>query len=204
MTRRLEIFVEDIRFADILLPAAYQIAVASGVTLEINRPTILRGCRAPLLKEHVRRTQETDIVLIAADAMNSEHRLRASFRRKRAALEELVGLGPPSRSYAVAEPSVEAWLLSDLPALTAGLETSLQRQLTVPPTMAAPRTEREAKELLGKTIQRIVGETLARSGFEFADAIVERMDLANAHADSLRDWARDFERLIRQAPSLHN
>jgi hypothetical protein len=199
--RRIHLIVEDVRFRDLLVPAIRDLGTQAGVQLSIETPTVLWGCRGPLLQECLRRLSGCDVVVIGADAGGATHRRRISYRQKHQGLSRLAGGGPPPRSLAVAEPSVEAWIMADPQAFAAGLTEGLRRPVAVPPTSAIPRTERGAKEQLGRTIQRVVGEPLARSGFEYAELIVANSDLLNSRSESLRSWARDFRRLVEASSS---
>lgn len=200
---RLTVIVEDIRFLDLLLPAARRLAAQHGVEIVPQEQRNLRGCRPALLADLLRNTAETDLTLVGADAMGQAHggsKSRSTYRKKGRGLTRILGDHAPATSLAIAEPSVEAWLMADLDALRSGLSGCLGHRLQSAEARPFPTSERQAKNLLGRTIQSIVGEPLARSGFEYAEAIVAEMDLTNSRNESLREWARSFDRLItRQA-----
>jgi hypothetical protein len=189
---RTALVVEDSRFEDFLLPACRGIARTCEVHLEITTARTY-GCNPRLLRELCSRSvQASDVVLVGADAAGERHRrAAASYRQKTRSLREILDGLMGRIVFAVAEPCVEAWLISEAGALASGLETGLGVAFRRPSSWPVPRGERQAKELLGTLISDGIGASLPRAGFEFAEEIVGRMDLYTSASRSLASWANE-------------
>lgn len=197
--RRVALVVEDRRFVDFLVPAAEAIAALDRLRIDWAPPEPVHGCRPRRLRDIVTSLPaDTDLTIIAADADGAGHRTRGhGFRRKRNALLELL----PSTdrvSVAVAQPSVEAWLFCHPNSFAEGLG-EVGVPFSKPARWPVPRTEAQAKELLGRLIHDGTGSYLARAAFEYAREIVSRMPLEETDNASLTDWARSFRRAMQSA-----
>ncbi|MGH7151324.1 MAG: hypothetical protein ACREIU_11535 [Planctomycetota bacterium] len=142
----------------------------------------------------------SDVLVVGADASGSSHMGRGRTRRqKERSLRPLLGRFEAKLLLAIAEPSVEAWLIADAGAFAGGMEEGLGLAFSRPREWPVPRGEREAKEALGRLIRDGTGATLPRRGFEYASAIVSRMDLERSPNPSLAAWARSFLQFVERA-----
>lgn len=187
------LIVEDRRFRDFLEPAIR--ALASNKHIEIGRlvHANTQGCRTGVLRNEYQRLSECDAIVVAADAFGQRHVRRGrSHRQKARTIRETLDPEDAKLIPAIAQPSVEAWLMSDPRAFARGLEEGTRQPFRMPAEWPNPRTEREAKSMLGNVVAAGLGSPLPRSGFEFAERIVATMDLEAAPNESLADWARGF------------
>ncbi len=197
MAVSLGIIAEDIRLVDFLRPAIGKLAGPGAV--ELLRIEKIRGCRGRRLRDvYPAIRSECALVVVAADAKIEGKPV--THRRKARALETFLGGRDPGLLPAVAAPSVEAWLLCDPTSFAAGISEGTGGRFRKLAEWPNPRSERSAKEALGRLIHEGCGGHLPRSGFEYAPEIVARMDLLHAPNRSLADWARAFvERIARIA-----
>lgn len=183
--------VEDINYSYFLVPVCERLGREVGVDVRVCGIEKTFGCNSMVLRERSRQLAEAaDLLVIGADAAGERHRGgRASYRQKARALMEIVGNPPVRASFAVAEPCVEAWLMSDARAFAEGLGASLAQPFRSPPEWPRPTREREAKEALSQLVAVGTGGALLGMGFEFADEIVARMRLTDSPSISLATWA---------------
>ncbi len=141
-----------------------------------------------------------DMLVVGADASGSSHVGRGRTRRqKERNLRPLLARFEGKLLLAIAEPSVEAWLMADAGAFAGGMEEGLGRSFAKPREWPVPRNEREAKEALGRLIRDGTGAILPRRAFEYAKEIVSRTDLERSSSPSLAAWARSFLRFVGRA-----
>lgn len=165
---------------------------------------VTNGCKVQLMLERYRKLQgQCDVLVIGADSKHGgKHQ---TFKRKagllREAIRDRAGALSVTLVPAIADPSVEAWLLSDPTALKVGLGRALELGFAMPRHWPTPTTEREAKRDLGKVIRDGTGAVLPLGGFEYAPAILEEMELMNSRNPSLAEWAREMERAFRSSTS---
>lgn len=197
---RVSLIVEDSNFRDFLLPACERLGGECGVEVTFGPVEKTFGCGPRLLEKHAGSLAGFhDIVVIGADAGGAHHRARRlTYRQKARALQKIVGHGASGLIFAVAEPCIEAWILSDPNAFAAGLREASGQPFTAPAAWPPPpKTEREAKEALGLVVRHGVGGALPRVGFEYADEIVSRMKLKDSTNASLRDWANRYRGILK-------
>lgn len=189
----LGLIVEDVRFSKFLEPAVRQLS--EGRCPRITRIEKTRGCRPGRLVDlfgMVR--EECDLVIVGVDSKTGGRRV--SHRKKARSLRRM--LDPlPGLVIAVADPSVEAWLVCDARSFGAGMHAGTGEPFQAPAAWPVPRSELEAKEILGRLIHDGCGGTLPEP-FDFAPEIVQRMDLTRATNPSLADWAREFASTVKQ------
>ncbi len=191
--------VEDTRFAEFVHAAVVRIAGSVGVAVDVRERRNTRGCRLPILRSFVAELlAAVDLVVVGADAGGATHtRSARSYRQKARDLAAALGQ-PGAVSLAIAQPSVEAWLMCDPDAFAAGLTEATGVEFRRPERWPVPRTEEQAKAALGSVVQFGLGGPLAGSGFEYASNIVARMDLQRAPSESLAAWARDLAGRLRR------
>ena len=138
------------------------------------------------------------MVVVGADSDGAWHQQRAASARQKAAnLSRILGVADLRLVFAVAEPSVEAWLMADPEAFREGLKEALGIAFRPPAHWPVPQREREAKEALTRLVHDALGDHLSRDGFEFADSIVPGMSLDRPQA--LAQFVRDLSRAIERA-----
>lgn len=188
MTIGVGLIVEDVRFADFLAAAVPKLAGAGReLDLLVEKTS---GCRPRKLREiHERVRARCAVLVVGADAKRDG---RTTTHRQKA--RGLRGLLPESPTLvpATAHPCVEAWLYADPSAFARGIESGTGVRFRRPAEWPVPRSERQAKDQLGRLIRDGCGGPLLRGGFEFAPEIVAHLDLPNSRNPSLAQWARDF------------
>lgn len=191
---------EDLRFQLFLAPAIHKIALGCGVETILQASEITNGCKVQvLLERHARLRGGSDVLVIGADSKHGgKHQ---TFKRKAGLMHQTIRRkqedGAAAPVLAIAEPSVEAWLLSDPRAFGLGLSRALDLEFVMPRHWPTPRTEHEAKRELGRLVRQGTGAVLPLGGFEFAHAIIAEMELADSQSPSLADWAREMARAFR-------
>jgi len=195
------VIAEDVRFQRFLEPAILALAQEHGLDVQIASTEKTGGCRPRTLQRMVRSAAECDLLVVGADASGLGHARRTlTFRQKAKQMRPLLEPDHDRCSLAIAAPSVEAWLICDAGSFAGGLERALGTAFAMPERWPIPRTEREAKTMLGSLLKQGTGDTLPLAGFEFAQEIVPQMPLEGSGSPSLSDWARGFVRLMRQVP----
>jgi hypothetical protein len=190
---------EDLRFQYFLAPAIHRIANECGVEVDLHASEITNGCRVQVLLERTTRLRDVDVLVIGADSKHGgKHQ---TFKRKAGLMQQTIrdnhAASGTYRVLAIAEPSVEAWLLSDPGAFDRGLSRALDLEFAMPKHWPNPRTEHEAKRELGKLLREGAGAALPLGGFEFADMIIAEMELVGSRSPSLAEWARELARAFR-------
>jgi hypothetical protein len=187
------LIVEDVRFAKFLEAAHDNLCSGLGVTL--GRIEKTQGCRPKVLQDAFRRMRgQSDLLVIGADAKSAGRRV--SHRKKRGDLQRL--LQPESDlCFAVADPSVEAWLYCEPRPFREGIEAGTGEPFRAPSEWPVPKSEQKAKEMLGNLIHEGCGGAIP-DHFDFAPEIVGRMDLVRASNPSLADWARIYRKIIER------
>ena len=192
MAIRVGLIAEDINFIHFLQPACRKLAGA--VPIEFARAETTSGCRAVRLRQIVGDViDHCDLLVVAADAKARGRPL--THRRKASGLSGFLA-GDERLLFAVAEPCVEAWLLSDPASFGAGIGAGTGEPFNMPPEWPMPRSESQAKNVLGLVIHRGCGGALPQAGFEFAAEIVGRMPLERSRCASLAEWSRSFRRRL--------
>lgn len=204
MSIQLSLIVEDRRFVEFMRPTVARIAESHAVAVSIAEVYAIHGCRAKVLVERCKSAApKSDIIIIAADSSGEFHRgAPTTFRRKAGHLRELVTGLHPRISFAIADPCVESWLMSDPAALRLGIEAAMNAagvavHFRSPAAWPTPRSERAAKQALGQLIAGGIGASLPLQGFEYAGEVVGRMELENSRSASLAAWTRDFAACLR-------
>jgi hypothetical protein len=199
---RIALAVEDVNFEYFLRPACERLADQCVTPIDIVRVEKTHGCNTVLLRSFVERLAGmSDLVIVATDSAGIHHRSRATtYRKKARALQASLAGCPTTPLFAIAEPCVEGWLISDPQALTAGIREGSGHPFEAPSEWPrAPKTEREAKAILGALISDGMGGALPLAGFEYADEITARMRLENSQNDSLREWANDLRGILTRS-----
>lgn len=188
MSVRVGVIAEDVNYLYFLRPAMQKLGRDFDWKLVSTRTT--SGCRSAVLRQRLEDLLPAcDLVVIGADAKS--RRGAVTYRRRARDLARFLDQ-EPKLVYAVADPSIEAWLLSDLPAFAAGIEDGTGDRFRLPSRMPDLRSEAAAKSELGRLIQAGCGGPLPRAGFEYASEIVARMALLDSGSPSLAAWARAF------------
>lgn len=185
---RVGVIAEDVNYLYFLRPAMRKLG--SGFDWQLVSSQTTSGCRSVVLRQRLDDLLPAcDLVVIGADAKS--RRGAVTYRRKARDLARFLG-EQPKLVYAVADPSIEAWLLSDLPAFAGGIEAGTGDRFRLPSRMPDLSSEATAKSELGRLIQAGCGGPLPRAGFEYATEIVARMGLLNSGSPSLAAWAHAF------------
>ena len=193
---RVGVVGEDLGFADFLGPWIDRIAADRSIPTEVVPAELTHACRPAQLRNWLERLEpRCDLLVVGADSGGSTHaRTTRSYRRKVQDMAPLVDARAKPVVLAVAEPSVEAWLIADPSAFADGITAGTGVRFRVPAVWPRPRGERDAKEALGRLLAEGLGEPLLRNGFEFAPEIVRRMTPGSS--ESLDAWVREFERTL--------
>ncbi len=197
MKPRIGLIVEDIRFELFLRPLVACLARQAGTPVLLGPSLRLGGCRPRCLKKHYEQVKEScDLIVLGADSKSAGKALshRRKERRLRAHLAE-----DPRLVIAVAEPSIEAWILCDPAAFAQGLTAGTGVVFRLPAEWPAPRTEQEAKEALGRVVVEGYGAPLSYGGFGYAPEIVQGLDFEKCPSESLGSFARDLVGRLRSA-----
>lgn len=195
---RVVVVAEDLRLAEFVVPALERLGATGPDTLRILVTEHVHGCRPRVLAHRIEGVVGScDLLVVAADASAPGHQTRSrSHRQKRRRLASVVAPAA-NPCFAIAAPSVEAWLLADRDAFLGGLHAGTGTPVTAPATWPAPRDETEAKTALGRVVHDVLGSSLPRAGFEYARSIVARARLEDSDSPSLADWARDVASRLR-------
>lgn len=155
---------EDVTWGDFLGGFVQRQAPALGHEVELTS-CLTKGCRFDWLQHHLAGLRlDHDGILVGVDGK------KLSTREKRAKLVEGIPPVPAELPvlWAVASPSIEAWMLADAGAVPAALTLDYGevRDDVAPPV--APRAEARAKEALSDWVEQLVGERFLRGGRELA------------------------------------
>jgi len=193
---KVAIIAEDNRLVEFLRPAIAALAHDADIEVCIDPIEKTRGCRPEALRRIALATQ-ADLVTVGVDSDGPTHGMSGlTPRQKKQALIQRLGTALDGAILAIAFPCVEAWLLAEPNAFKQGLEAALGRPFHMPVHWPTPRKERKAKEALGSVVAVGIEGNLPRAGFEYADLIVRKMNLRDSPSESLRAWAREFERRL--------
>lgn len=190
---RIALVAEDRRLASFVEPALVRISREAEREARLVGVELTHGCRISALKALVSTLAPvSEVLVIALDAGGRSH------RRKKRSLRAHLPPSPRPVSLAVAAPAVEAWLLADAVAFSRGLTEGTGVNFERPARWPVPRSEREAKAMLGElVVAGFRGQRLPAGGFEYAPEIVDRMDLFRSTNASLAEWARECTTLLR-------
>jgi hypothetical protein len=188
---------EDERLLRFTLAAARRVACDRA---ELRATPVLGGCRAKSLRHEIERQVAlgTDLVIVAADAHGARHRRSASWKQERQEL--LAGLQEHAEHLlaAVADPCVEGWMLAHPAALEAGLEAATGRECRSVAAVPTFSSERDARRALGSHVRALTGHSLTLAGVEYAEEILAELNPLDSPAESLRAWARELDRRLRE------
>lgn len=193
MALRVDLFCEDAAHEAFGRAIVERVAADEGVQVSIRVGSARAGVGR--LQRELRAYTETtrrqggvpDVLVVLIDANTEGPQARRDLIG-RVSLDDVF----PRHVIGTPDPCVEAWLLADPPSLTA--------RFGQVPSASAPADCDELKERL-KTLLLDAGETLTQGGSEFADEIVEAMDLYRAgRADpTLKRLMDDLRSSFRQA-----
>lgn len=185
------LFVEDVGHDRLLRALVRRLAAEQGVTIDLRTRTA-RGGRAVVLRE-LRIAQRSshgerpDLLLAAIDANCS-----GWDDARKDVMRELDAGYCPKQVVVCPDPHVERWYLADPLALSAALRVSV--------TLPAVKCERDVyKQLLLNSLIS-AGLSVTLGGAEFADEIVEAMDLfrAGKHDASLKHCIEDLRAALKE------
>lgn len=196
---RIGLIAEDSNFASLLTPLVVAVANELNIAVRVLRAEVTSGCQHEALRRAWERlVPQTDLLIVGADAGGAWHRSRsATFRQKARNLQALIPILDHPVVWAVAHPSIEAWLMADSQAVRSGLKEALELPIHSVDRWPVPRTERDAKRQLAQLVQDLTGDVLPRDGFECAEEVVRHAgDLSGSTNDSLAECVRALKRVM--------
>lgn len=131
-------------------------------------PCLTKGCRFDWLQRHLDDLgRDQDGLLVGVDGK------KLTVSEKRATLRG--GIREPSAEmpilWAVALPSIEAWMMADAASVPAALQATYGVSCRAVGPPSAPKAEAKAKEALSRWIEDLVGERFLRGGREIAGEV---------------------------------
>lgn len=144
------------------------IGSAEGYRITVE-PRLTAGCRFDYLKEHFDLSPSFAGVVVGVDGAGLP-------RAKKLAALERGCPPPPSCLWAIAEPSVEEWMMADVEALPAALKElfgAKNASNTSRPGRA--KAERTAKQRLRDWVESLLGEPVLQGGVEYAKDVARKI-----------------------------
>jgi len=164
---------EDGTFRDFVTGIVERHASQHGFAVHLQ-PFLTNGCNFDNLRDHLARETAQAGVLVGVDGKRTSAREKIDRLRARA---DITNEYARPALWAVASPSIEAWLMADpegVHHVLAELYGASAVRATARP--AAPASESTAKSALRSWTGRILGRPLLRGGCEHAQEIGRALD----------------------------
>lgn len=161
------------------------IGATYGHVVTIER-RLTAGCRFDFLAEHLELAAQFAGVVIGVDG--------AGYARAEKIAKMLKNCQPPDRTlWAIAEPSVEEWMMADAEALPSALGALFgSSKVNHAPRPGHSNSERTAKARLRQWTEQLLGEPALQGGVEYATHTAKR--LTPAHIGAARHG--DFRQVL--------
>lgn len=164
------------------------IAPAHGCQVVIE-PRLTAGCRFDYLNEHLDFAPSFAGVVIGVDGARHRRDAKIEILRERCPM-------PPRMLWAVAEPSVEEWMMADAEALPAALrELFGAENVRYAPRPGRASAERTAKQRLRDWVQDLLGEPALQGGVEYASDVARKVNPSRVGESRNGDLRAFFEEL---------
>jgi hypothetical protein len=150
-------------------------------------PRLTAGCRFDYLEDHLRLASSFVGIIIGVDGAGYRRAPKIEKLRRRCPV--------PSRClWAIAEPSIEEWMMADgeaLPEALSELFGTIRIQSARRPGRA--HAERTAKARLREWTEALLGEPVLQGGVEYAMEVAKRVNPARVSQKRNRDLRQFME-----------
>lgn len=135
----------------------------------IIEPRLTAGCRFDYLNEHLGLASRFAGVVVGVDGARHRRDAKIEILRERCRMS-------PRMLWAVAEPSVEEWMMADAEALPAALRELFGENVRYAPRPGRASAESTAKQRLRDWVEELLGEPALQGGVEYASDVARKVN----------------------------
>lgn len=179
---------EDGPQQDFVATLIESLATSYGHVVTIER-RLTAGCRFDFLIEHLALATDFAGVVIGVDGGGLQRPAKINKLEGRCEV-------PAVRLWAIAEPSIEEWMMADADALPSALrELFGDRKVRDAPRPGRSNSEKTAKSRLREWIEQLLGEPALQGGVEYAAHTARQVKAAHVGAARNGDFRDVFDEL---------